>query len=182
MACWYFCSLCRDGAERNTSAELLEHILKNHKCSGWTKYNGHPKKKCLIEYHFDLMNPQERICTSVKSVNVQCTICKTFHKSTVGYVDCLKKHVEDDYQSQLFREEFPSQDDELLLNAVENIVAQVSSSDMIVNDVSEMLSQDDMILDMHAHYVEELIDQHTPDTVQKLLNGKYFQNLKKNWT
>lgn len=173
MACWYFCSLCRDGAERSTSAELLEHILKYHKCNGWTKYNGHPKKKCLIKFHFDLMNPQERICTSLKSVSLQCSICKTHHNWSVDYVACVQRHVEDDKNSQMFREEFPSQDDEFLLNAAENMAnqadEQISSSVLNLNDQSEMLSQDDLILAMH----EELLLQHSQDTVQKLLNGKF---------
>ncbi len=163
MACWYFCSLCREGVEKNSAVELLEHIMKAHKCNGWSKYNGQPKKKCLIEFHFDVMNPQERICTSLQPVNIQCKLCDKYHNFSVDYVNCVQRHVLEDSDSQSFRDEFPSQDNQFLLNAAESVDASC-----------EMLSQDDQMLDMCAGYVEELIQSESHETVQQLLNGKFF--------
>ncbi len=190
MACWYFCSLCRDGAERNSAADLLEHIMKAHKCSGWSKYNGHPKKKCLIKFHFDIMNPQERICNSLKPVNITCSFCKVHHNFSVDYVTCVQNQVLIDQQTATACD-FPTQDDPFLIDAVNTIettmVNNAEGEQLAVNNevedplslfIDEMSTQDDLMLDKHAALIEEMIVTESHETVQQLLNGKYFKDFK----
>lgn len=188
MPIWYFCSLCREGDEKTSSSELLDHIFKKHKCDGWSKFNGYPKNECIIKFHFDIMNPQERICTSMQSVSVKCYICSSNYTSSVDYVSCVQRHVDEDKVSQQFRDEFPSQDDEILIGAANDMdqaedqvnvmltqddgFLMAAANDMDMEEVNEMLTQDDIVLDMHAQYIEEMILQKSQNTVQNLINGK----------
>lgn len=141
MATWYFCSLCIEGHEECSALDLWNHIQSKHKCSGWSKFNGHSKKQCLINYHFDLMNPQERTCNLHGPLRLKCYICSKIYASSNDYVNCVHRHCENeaDTSEVVMCDDFLTQDDHLFYDAPEHI-----------NQVNTQFPENDDIFLNHA--------------------------------
>lgn len=122
MSVAYFCSLCTGGHEGYSVVDLWNHILIRHVCPGWSKFNGQVKTKCLLKFHYDRVNNQQRICTNRSPRNIDCAICKSRYQFTDEYVDCVRKHNENELK-------FPTDDEDLLLCFAESVEARQKISE-----------------------------------------------------
>lgn len=139
MSVAYFCSLCTGGHESYSVVDLWNHILIRHVCPGWSKFNGQVKTKCLLKFHYDRVNNQQRICTNRSPRNIDCAICKSRYQFTDEYVDCVRKHNENELK-------FPTDDEDLLLCFAESVEARQkiseNPSETSSNDSSGQVTSD----------------------------------------